>query len=85
MASKPPVEVVINGQRYVKATDAVPAVDDIMQALYEGYMGSGTHWKADPHIGNLFIGGVNEDGDGASFEEFAATIAEIAARGGGQA
>lgn len=66
--------VTIDGELYVKATDAVAEVDDILQALYVSYMGGGRDWKSDSTA--LWIA-VNEDGDGMSFQEFAEQIAQV--------
>jgi len=73
-------KVVIDGIFYVPASESVSGVDDFMQAIYETYMGAGKRWDQD-HT-DLWVA-VNEDGDGDTFEELAARIAEIAARGDG--
>lgn len=77
------MKVEIDGVLYVPATEAVPDVDDIMQALYETYMGPGRSWRDDNLA--LWIGGVNEDGEGDTFPEFLARISEIRGRKRGNA
>lgn len=79
MVSKTTKSVIIDGVMYVPATSAVAGVDDIMQALYEGYMGSGQSWRDDPYTKGLSIS-VNEDGEGDSFDEFVALVAKISGR-----
>jgi len=74
------MKVEIDGVLYVPATEAVTDVDDVLQALYESYMGSGKSWRDDPYSNSLWVGGVNEDGDGDTFPEFLARISEIRAR-----
>lgn len=71
------MKVEIDGVLYVPATDAVTDVDDIMQALYESYMGTGRSWRDDPYAKGLYIGGVNEDEEGDTFPEFLARLNEI--------
>lgn len=73
------MKVEINGVPYVPATEVRIDVDDIMQALYEGYRGPGKSWRDDPATAFLYIGGVNEDGEGDTFPEFIARL--IAIRG----
>lgn len=72
------MKVVIDGVIYVPATEVSPTVSDILQAMYEGYMGTGKRWQDDKY--DVRVGSVNEDGEGDTFEEFAARITEIAAR-----
>jgi predicted P-loop ATPase len=75
------MNVVIDGVIYVPAIEAVPGIDDIMQALYEQYMGSGRYWRDDEYTKDLRIN-VHEDEGGQTFEEFAARISKIISRGG---
>lgn len=72
------MKVVIDGFVYVPATEVTPVVNDILQALYEGYMGAGRRWQDDNF--DVRVGSVNEDGEGDTFEEFAARITEVASR-----
>ena len=69
-----PRTVVIDGIIYVPATEAVKGIDDIMQAIYETYMGVGDRW--DSGSVRLWVG-VNEYGDGETLEELAARVAVI--------
>jgi len=76
------VRVEIDGVLYVPVTEAVPGIDDIVQALYESYMGSGKSWRDDPYSKHLYVA-VNEDREGDSFHEFVARI--VALRGNADA
>ena len=71
-------KVVIDGIIYVPAIEAVASVDDVIQAMYESYMGKGKHWSEETF--SLWVGEVNEDGEGDTFEEFAARIGGVTAR-----
>ena len=71
-------EVVIDGVIYAPATNVMPTVDTIMQALFESYASEGERWNDRKNAKFLWIGAVNEDGEGDSFEEFAARITQIA-------
>ena len=73
------LKVVIDGVVYVPAAEAVAgmdAVDAVMQAMFEGYMGDGERWNEKGNA-RLMTVTVSDGGDeGETFEDLAARLAQ---------
>lgn len=73
MAVKPPV-VVIDGVRYVPATEATPGMADVLLVLAEQFYGTG--WTTGRETSFLRIVVTDDSEEGESFGGFAARLAE---------
>jgi hypothetical protein len=79
------LKVVIDGVTYVPAAEAVAgmdALDAVMQAMFEGYMGHGERWNEKGNA-RLMTVTVSDGGDeGETFEDLAARLAQSIAEDG---
>lgn len=80
MAVKRPV-VVIDGVRYVPATEATPGTADVLLVLAEQFYGIG--WTTGKETSFLRIVVTDDDrhSDGETFDQFAARLAERVGKG----
>ena len=57
------MKVVIDGELYVKASSVeAPGVDQVMQFLYEQWMGVGEHWRDSEYKLWVSVGDDSQDG-----------------------
>ncbi|MBK9496696.1 MAG: hypothetical protein IPO08_19780 [Xanthomonadales bacterium] len=75
------MEVVIDGVRYVPATEAVAGLSDLQTALQDVFWGEGYSPARGRIASELFVR-VMDDGEGAPLDEFMADLAQaIASKG----
>lgn len=68
------MEILIDGVRYVAATDAVPQVADVLRVLAEQWWGAGDAPGQYSGLRIIVSGEIDDAESGESFDEFAARL-----------